>query len=83
MEAIYNNDNITKALLYRKDTSSFLDRVIPPEFDRTSLLYSQIWPWKYIPQITDEANIHITSNFVFKPHDHMYKVSNFYLYVIQ
>jgi len=82
MEAIYNNDNITKALLYRKETSSFLDRVIPAEFDRTSLLYSQIWPWKYIPQITDEANIHITSNFVFKPHDHMYKVSNFYLYVI-
>ena len=82
MEAIYNNDNITKALLYRKQTPSFLDETIDPSFDRTSLLYSQIWPWKYIPQITDEANIHITSNFIFKPHDNMYKVSNFYLYVI-
>lgn len=82
MEAIYNNDNIIKALLYRKETPSFLDRVVPSDYDRTSLLYSQIWPWKYIPQITDEANIYITSNFVFKPHDNMYKISNFYLYVI-
>jgi len=82
MESIYNNDNIIKALLFRKESSNFLDKTIYSNLDRTSLLYNQIYPWMMVPQVESEPNAFVTSRFVYKPHDHKFMISNFYLYSI-
>lgn len=80
LESLYNNDDIVKMLIF--NDKDFLEKDLPVDFDRTSLLYSQIFPYKYSQKIEDDPKTIITTNFVYKKHDNTYKITNFYLYII-
>jgi len=50
MQSIVQDDNIVKALI-NKD-ADFLDTDIPDGFVRKSLIYTQVLPYKFFPNVT-------------------------------
>ena len=80
LEVLYSNDDLVKLLIF--NDKDFLSKDLPENFDRTSLLYSQIFPYKYSPKIEDTPKTIVTINFTYKKHDNTYKISDFYVYII-
>jgi hypothetical protein len=64
VEKLYMNDDIVKCLLYKQDVN-FLNKTIPEDYDRTTLMYNQIYPYRFVPDLQSEANIFITIGFGF------------------
>lgn len=64
LKGLFNNDDLVKALIYIDP--DFLSKSIPSDFDRTSLLYDRIWPFRYVPDIQDEGKSLISSHWQYR-----------------
>lgn len=58
---IISNNNLVKALII--NDSRFLDQSLPKNFEISSLLYSQIFPYAFVPDINTEPQTFITMSF--------------------
>lgn len=58
---IISSPNLVKAI-YNTD-SDFINQSLPVDFDVTSLIYSQIYPYSYVPSTTTQATTFITMRF--------------------
>lgn len=79
---LLKNDNLVKALYF--DSPDFLDKNISPDFDRASLLYDRVWPFRFIPDIQDERKSIVMTKWRFLPYkgDDFYKVVAVTFFVI-
>ncbi len=82
LQEFLNNDNLVKALMF--DVPDFLSKSIPSDFDRTSLLYDRVWPFRYIPEIQDDKKSLITTHWHFQAYDRgdTYKIAGVTFFVI-
>jgi len=76
------DENILKCLV--NNESNFLDISLPVGFDPTSLIYSQIYPYKFIPTTETEAKTFITMSFNYKSNRQgtLFKNGSIYFYII-
>lgn len=82
MSKLYSCEDIVKCLLYNKDTDvDFLKKNIPVGYDASSLIYTQIFPYYFVPKIETDANIYITMKFRYKPCKTKYKIGSICFYV--
>jgi len=79
---LIEDENILKCLV--NNQTNFLDISLPIDFDPTSLIYSQIYPYKFIPTIETEAKTFITMSFNYRPDRQgmMFKNGSIYFYLI-
>lgn len=78
---IISNNNLIKALV--NNTSDFLNQPLPSGFDSTSLIYTQIFPYKFIPGINTEPTTFITMSFGnFDYRNNEFKSGIVYFYII-
>ena len=77
---LIENDKIVKCLI--NNQINFLEVDIPTDFDRTSLVFSNLFPYKFIPTIGSEAKTYITMSFNYKPNGMSYKNGSIWLYII-
>jgi len=76
---IIDNENLVKAL--SNNTEDFLDQ--PLISDVTSIIYKNVFPYKYIPSAQETASSYITMAFTnFSPQNREFKVGNIYFYII-
>jgi len=83
LKELLDNDRLFKALYF--DVPNFLDKTIPSDMDRTSLIYKRIWPYRFIPDIQDEAKSLITTEWSYKLSsraDELIKLSTVRFFVI-
>ena len=80
LETLYGNDDIVKCLI--NNNSDFKISTIPNDFDRTSLVYSQMFPFKYIPEIQSEPKTFIALKTSYKPDGMTFKIGSIIFYVI-
>jgi len=72
---------LVKALMF--DVPNFLDKSIPSDLDRTSLIYDKVWPLRFIPDIQDNPKSLITTEWSFKPYTgDSIKITEVILYAI-
>lgn len=75
---LITNENLIKALT--NNTPDFLDQPLIP--DVTTTIYSEIWPYRYVPNISDSAKVYLTMAFTnYKKLGNQYKSGNIYFYV--
>ena len=74
------NDNIVKCLV--NNESNFLDIPLPIGFDVNSLIFDQIYPWRYVPPVEKLVNTFITMKFSYKPNGDKFKNGSVYFYII-
>lgn len=74
------NDNIVKALIF--NDRDFLSKTIPIDFDRNSLIYSQIFPYKFIPDTATTPTTYITMLSKYKADGNKYRKNSLYFYTI-
>ena len=77
---LIENENIVKCLVNNED--NFLDVPLPVDFDVSSLIYTQIYPWRFVPTPATVANTFITMKFGYKPNGITYKNGTIYFYII-
>ena len=77
---LIETEDIVKCLV--NNESNFLDISLPVGFDTTSLVYSQIFPYKFIPTTETEAKTFITMSFGYKPNGMTFKNGSVYFYII-
>lgn len=77
---LIENPNIVKCLVNNED--NFLDIPLPIDFDSSSLVYSQIFPWRFVPKPLDVANTYITMKFGYSPNGTLFKNGSIYIYII-
>ena len=77
---LIESEDIVKCLV--NNESNFLDISLPVDFDITSLVYSQIFPYKFIPTTETEAKTFITMSFGYKPNGMTFKNGSVYFYII-
>ena len=77
---LITNNNIVKCLV--NNESNFLDVPLPNNFDVSTLIYSQIYPWRFVPTAQTEANTFITMKFGYRPNGITYKNGSIYFYII-
>ena len=77
---LIENPNIVKCLV--NNESDFLDLSLPIDFDSSSLVYSQIFPWRFVPTPQTIANTFITMKFGYKPNGMTFKNGSIYFYII-
>jgi len=80
MMKLITNNNIVKCLV--NNESNFLDVPLPNNFDVSTLIYSQISPWRFVPTAQTEANTFITMKFGYRPNGITYKNGSIYFYII-
>jgi len=80
MMKLITNNNIVKCLV--NNESNFLDVPLPNNFDVSTLIYSQIYPWRFVPTAQTEANTFITMKFGYRPNGITYKNGSIYFYII-
>ena len=81
LETLYGNDDIVKCLI--NNNSDFKISTIPSDFDRTSLVYSQMFPFKYIPDIQSEPRTFIALKSRYAPYkENSYRYNTIYFYVV-
>jgi len=79
--AIIANSNIVKAI-YNTD-SNFIDQSLPSGFDANNLVYQQVFPYRFIPEISEEAKNYLTMSFTnYKKLGNQYKAGYMYFYVL-
>ena len=79
MKLIENND-IIKCLI--NNQPNFLDVPIHADFDATSLVFVNLFPYRYIPTIQTEPKTFITMSFSYKPDGMTFKNGSIYFYII-
>lgn len=77
---LIESENILKCLV--NNESNFLDISLPVDFDPTSLVYQQIFPYKFIPTTETSAKTFITMSFGYKPNGMTFKNGSVYFYII-
>lgn len=77
---LIDNPNIVKCLV--NNESNFLETPLPVDFDSSTLIYSQIFPWRFVPTTQTEANTFITMKFGYKPSGMVFKNGSIYFYII-
>jgi len=77
---LITNEKIIKALI--NNTRDFLKPPLPKNFDPTSLIYTQIFPWKTIPSISSEVKSYITMSFGdYRYLNNVFKSGKIYFYI--
>ena len=75
---LISNENLIKALT--NNTPDFLDQ--PLISDTASTIYSEIWPYRYVPDISDSAKTYLTMAFTgYRKLGNQYKSGNIFFYV--
>jgi len=77
---LIENPNIVKCLVNNED--NFLDVPLLGDFDVSSLIYNQIFPWRFVPKPLETANTFITMKFSYKPKGVTFKNSTIFFYII-
>jgi hypothetical protein len=77
---LIENDDIVKCLT--RNESNFLDPPLPSDFDRSSLIYNNIYPYKFVPTVETTAKTFITMSFGYKPNGMTFKNGSIYFYII-
>ena len=77
---LITNDSIVKCLV--NNQPNFLDVPLPVGFDVSSLIFDQIYPWRFVPPVDNLANTFITMKFSYKPNGTTFKVGSVYFYII-
>jgi len=77
---LIESDDIVKCLI--NNQQNFLDVEIPVNFDRSSLVFSSLFPYKFIPTTETEAKTFITMSFSYKPNGVTFKNGSVYFYII-
>jgi len=77
---LIESEEIVQCLI--NNESNFLDIPIPVDYDVTSLIYQQIFPYKFIPTTETEAKTFITMSFSYKPNGVTFKNGSVYFYII-
>jgi len=77
---LLEREEIVKCLV--NNENNFLDVPLPNNFDVTSLVYSQIFPYRFIPTIQESPKSFITMKFGYKPNGMTYKNGSIYFYII-
>lgn len=77
---LIDNQKIVKCLV--NNEKNFLDVPLPENFDSTSMIYQQIYPWRFIPNAQTEANTFITMRFNYKPNGRQFKIGSVWFYII-
>lgn len=77
---LIENDKIVKCLV--NPESNFLDIPLPNNFDVTSLIHSQIFPYRFVPTVQTEPKTFITMRFGYKPNGMEFKNGSIYFYII-
>jgi hypothetical protein len=80
MMNLITDDNIVKALYFKE--RDFLSQSIPVGFNRKRLIYSNIYPYRFVPKITQDQSTFITMSFNFKPCGVTFKYGFIYFYII-
>ncbi len=77
---IITNEDLLKALV--NNTRDFLNQPLPNNFDPTSLIYTQVFPYKTNPSISTELKSYITMSFGdFKYIDNVFKSGKLCFYI--
>jgi hypothetical protein len=61
MQRLISNENIVKALV--NTNADFINTPLPSDFDASSLIRTQIYPRRFIPETTTEQKTFITMKF--------------------
>jgi len=77
---LIENQEIVKCLI--NNQTNFLDIQIPVDFVIPSLIYSHIYPYKFIPTILTEPKTFITMAFNYRPNGMTFKNGSIYFYII-
>jgi len=77
---LIEDERIIKCLI--NNESNFLDVQIPTDFVPTSLIYSHIFPYRFVPTVQTEAKTFITMKFGYKPDGTTFKNGSIYFYII-
>jgi hypothetical protein len=78
---LITNANLVKALA--NTNKDFINQSLPIGFEETSLLYTQIFPYKFIPSINTEAKTFITMSFGnYNYINNEFKYGTVYFYII-
>lgn len=77
---LIENENLVKCLVNPED--NFLDIPLPVDFDASSLIHTQIFPFKFIPAVDTVAKCFITMQFGYKPDGLMFKNGSVFFYII-
>jgi hypothetical protein len=80
MEALVTDDDIVKVLLF--NDPDFTSKTIPDGFNRKSLIYSKVFPYLFIPDITAQQSTFITMKFGHEPFGKTFRHGFIYFYVI-
>lgn len=80
LSKLIEDQEIVKCLV--NNESNFLDIPLPEDFDASSLIYKNIYPYKYIPTIETTPKTFITTSFNYRAKGMSYKNGSIYFYVI-
>ncbi len=83
LKELLDNNRLFKALYFKEP--NFLDKTIPSDMDRTSLIYDLIWPYRFIPDIQDTPKSLITTEWKYRLEskvDELIKLSTVRFFVI-
>lgn len=80
MMKLLENDNIVKCLI--NNQSNFLTPSIPIDFDRSTLIFENLYPYRFVPDTQTEAKTLITMKFGYKPNGKIIKNGSIYFYII-
>lgn len=76
---IISNENLIKAIT--NNPEDFLDQ--PLISDVTSTIYSSIYPYRYVPEVSDQAQTYLTMAFTnYRKLGNQYKSGKIYFYVL-
>ena len=77
---LISKPEIVKCLV--SNEPNFLDVQLPDDFNAPSLIYKNIYPWRFIPTVQTEANTFITMKFNYKPNGRTFKYGSIHFYII-
>jgi len=77
---LLENEEIVKCLVNTED--NFLDVPLPADFNPSSLVYSNLYPYRYIPTIQTEPKTFITMSFSYKPDGSKFKNASVRFYIM-
>lgn len=77
---LISSPEIVKCLI--NNEPNFLDIPLPVNFDVTSLIYTNIYPYRFIPTSQTEAKTFITMKFSYRPDGKTFKTGSTCFYII-
>jgi hypothetical protein len=80
MTRLVEDDNIVRCLI--SNESDFEIAATPIGYDPNDLLYTQIYSYRFIPDIKIEPSSFITMKFSYRPSGTTFKMGSIYFYII-